>query len=108
MTDGVPSGLTVLEAIDRLRADGYTADYSVTDIGLRCNTCGRVHAVEDIDITAALRVAGASDPADEAIVIGLECGGCRTRGILVAGYGPTADPMEAAVVSRLGHDGCSD
>ena len=105
MTDAVPSGLTVFEAIDRLRVDGYTADYSVSDNGLRCNTCGRVHAVDDVDITAALRVEGASDPADEALVVGLECRGCKTRGVLVAGYGPTADPVEAAVVSRLGNRG---
>ena len=79
MTDAVPAGLTVLEAIERLRSDGYDADFSHGD-GLRCERCGRSHRVDGVDIEAALRVEGASDPADEAIVLGLRCTDCESRG----------------------------
>lgn len=105
MTDAVPAGLTVIEAIERLRSDGYDEDFSVHGDGLRCGRCGRNHPVDGIDIETALRVEGASDPADEAIVIGLRCADCESRGVLVAGYGPTADPVESEIVTRLGRGG---
>ncbi|MBK5223948.1 MAG: hypothetical protein JJE52_13965 [Acidimicrobiia bacterium] len=97
----VPSGLTVTEAIAELRADGYAEDVSVQDDGLRCSRCRHVHRVDEVVIGAALRVEGATDPGDEAIVLGLVCSSCRARAVLVAGYGPTADPVEAGVVARL-------
>ena len=97
----VPSGLTVTEAIAQLRADGYAEDVSVQGGGLRCSRCRHVHSVEEVAIGAALRVEGATDPGDEAIVLGLVCSSCRSRGVLVAGYGPTADAVEAAVVAGL-------
>lgn len=105
MTDPVPSGLTVLEAIERLRADAYDDDFSVQGDGLLCGRCGRSHGVDGIEIEVVLRVEGASDPADEAIVVGLRCTDCDSRGVLVAGYGPTADSVESAVVARLGRRG---
>ena len=69
---------------------------------VNCGHCGHLHEVEDLHVEAILRIEGASDPADEALVAGLTCSSCGARGVLVAGYGPTADPIEAAVVSRLG------
>lgn len=95
----------MLEAIGRLRSDGYDADFSVQGDGLRCGRCGRNHRVDGVEIEAVLRVEGASDPADEAIVLGVRCTECESRGVLVAGYGPTADPLESEVVARLGRGG---
>ena len=102
VTDAVPSGLTVIEAIERLRSDGYMQGFSVVGGALRCGACGWSHSAEGVEIEVALRVEGASDPADEAIVMGLRCDACQSSGVLVAGYGPTADPVESAVVLRLG------
>jgi hypothetical protein len=98
---GAPSGLTVLEAIEQLRSLGYEDDFSIVSDGVRCSRCGLVHAADNVRLIEVLRVEGASDPADEAIVAGLVCGSCRASGVLVAGYGPTEDPVEAAVLSRL-------
>lgn len=102
MTGDVPSGLTVVEAIEQLRSQGYSDDVSIVADGVRCSRCGRPHSMDGPEVTAALRVEGASDPSDEAIVAGLTCESCGARGVLVAGYGPTGDPAEAAVLRRLG------
>jgi hypothetical protein len=98
----VPSGLTVTQAVATLRADGYAQDFSVSGDGLRCSGCGHVYGVSEVVTGSVMRVEGPSDPGDEAIVVGLECPSCGTRGVLVAGYGPTADPVEAGVILRLG------
>lgn len=100
-TGSPPSGLTVLEAIEQLRAAGFADDMSARDGHVSCGHCGHLHAVEELDVQTILRVEGASDPADEALIAGLACSSCGARGLLVAGYGPTADPAEAAVIRQL-------
>jgi hypothetical protein len=42
-----------------------------------------------------------TDPADEAIVLGVECAACGVRGIVVSAYGPDADPQLIALLDRL-------
>lgn len=92
---------TVTEAVAQLEADGYTADFGVADGGLRCGACGEVHDPSEVVIERIYRFEGASDPDDEAIVLGLLCPACDRRGSLVAAYGASADPDEVAVISRL-------
>lgn len=105
MTGDVPSGLTVIEAIEQLRSHGYRDDVSIVHGEVRCSHCGGSHTVDGLEATVVLRVEGASDPADEAIVAGVTCGTCGAKGVLVAGYGPTQDPAEATVLKRLGQRG---
>ncbi|MBA2609181.1 MAG: hypothetical protein H0U92_09605 [Actinobacteria bacterium] len=94
---------TVSEAIDALRVKGYDADFSVSEEGLlRCGQCGHLHAPEDAVVNVTYRFEGASDPDDEAVILGLTCGACGSRGVLVAAYGPSASPEDAAVVAALG------
>jgi hypothetical protein len=93
---------TVVEAIEALKAQGYTADFSATRAGqLRCVSCGTVHAPEDAVIEAIARFEGASNPDDQAVVFALRCSSCGVRGVLVTAYGPTASAEEAAVVTAL-------
>lgn len=93
---------TVTEEVARLRAEGYTADFAVTDDAqLRCGTCGHSHPASDAIIESTARFEGESDPADEAVVYGLRCRSCACQGVLVAAYGPTATAEEAAVVTTL-------
>ena len=99
MADDAPD--TVTEAVELLMTDGYTANFGVTDGGLRCSACGDVHDASLVVIERIFRFEGASDPDDEAIVLGLLCPACEKRGSLVAAYGAAADPDEVAVISRL-------
>ena len=39
------------------------------------------------------RFEGASDPDDEAILLGLRCPECGALGTFTSGYGPSADPI---------------
>jgi hypothetical protein len=50
------------------------------------------------------RLEGASDPADLAIVIPLQCPHCGTDGALIAGYGPEASQAEADVLTAMPRD----
>jgi hypothetical protein len=93
--------LTVLELVAQMREAGFVGDAFAAADGVRCGSCRAVHAVEDLDVEKVGRVEGISDPDDEAIVLGLRCRSCGVRSVLVAGYGPTASPEDAAVVAAL-------
>jgi hypothetical protein len=47
------------------------------------------------------RFEGPSDPADEAIVLGVCCPKCGARGIIVSAFGPDADPEVLGAVAML-------
>ena len=97
---------TVVEELTALRSRGYAGDFTVTDdSALRCEACGHVHPPEEAVIESTARFEGASDPDDEAVVYGLRCLVCGTRGVLVATYGPMATAEEAAVVTALSRRG---
>ena len=92
---------TVSEAVAVLEAEGYAADLYARPEGIRCGACGRDHNPAAAEIHRIFRFEGTSDPGDEAIVVGLVCPACGSRGVLVAAYGPTADPEVADVVAQL-------
>ena len=101
MASDDPTPDTVTEAVALLRQQGFTTDLYARAEGVHCGACGHDHNPAVAEIHTVHRFEGASDPDDEAIVVGLVCPACGTRGVLVAAYGPTADPDVADVVAQL-------
>lgn len=93
---------TILEATERLRAEGYVDDFSSTEEGcLRCQGCGAVHDPQELTIDEVVRYEGASDPDDQEILFALKCG-CGQRGLYVSAFGPGVSSRDTAVLRRLG------
>jgi hypothetical protein len=101
MATGPEAETTVVEAIAELRRAGYSAEFSARGDGLRCTSCGNTHPASEAQMDRVVRIEGVTDPADEAIVFGLTCAHCGTRGVFVAAYGPAATEEEAAVITAL-------
>ena len=91
MTDR-PAPDTVTEAIELLRAEGYTADYELVDGVLRAERELTTCAVDIAEVERLYRFEGPSDPGDEMIVFGLHDPASGTRGTLAAAFGHSADP----------------
>lgn len=100
---GAPSdNTTLVEVLRALQQEGYRASFSATDDGrLACSSCGESTPPEAFDAQVQRRLEGASDPDDEMLVAAGACGKCGTRGTLVLGFGPAADPADGAVLERL-------
>jgi hypothetical protein len=91
--------LTVLDAVQLLERDGYTTAIKVfPDGGIRCGSCARTHLIGSALVDRVYRFEGASDPDDEAIVLGLRCPHCDAKSTLVSAFGPNAEP---AVLQQL-------
>ena len=90
MSDDDPT--TVTDAVVSLAAEGYGDDLRLDGSVLHCNVCGTTHPADAAVVERVLRFEGPSDPADEAIVLGLRCPHCGAQGSLVSAFGPDADP----------------
>ena len=92
---------TVAEALALLAADGYAEDYNLQGHAVTCPGCQGVHDLESVVVERQYRFEGPSDPADEAIVLGLHCVSCGSRGVLVSAFGPDTDPGLIELLRRL-------
>ncbi len=99
LADAAPD--SVRAAITLLADAGYTADLSPRGGALHCAACGQDHDATGARVDHLFRFEGASDPDDEAIVLGLTCPACGERGVLVSGYGPSTDPDEIDLILSL-------
>ena len=94
---------TVTDALTRLRADGYTADFSATAQGdLACQGCSLTVHPTDVQVDHTIRFEGDTNPDDQDILFAIQCA-CGCKGTYSAAYGPAAPPDDAVVLRLLAH-----
>ena len=94
---------TVTEAVNGLRCRGFTVDFNLAENCLVCNdatSASSVFDVNDFEIVEFYRFEGNSDPADEAVVYAIQSN-TGIKGVLVNGYGISADPMSDEMAKKL-------
>ena len=89
---------TITEAVRELKQRGYTKDFNLKENCIVCND-EKFHA-EDFEIVEVYRFEGETDPADEAVVYAITSNK-GDRGVLVSGYGISADEMGAEMARKL-------
>lgn len=89
---------TVTAAVNGLKQRGFNIDFNLEE---NCIVCHQDRFNPgDFEIVEVYRFEGNTDPADEAVVYGIES---RTglRGILVSAYGHYSDSMSAEMARKL-------
>lgn len=89
---------TVSAAVEGLNERGYTLDFNLEENCLVCKE-DKFH-LEDFEIVEVHRFEGNTDPADEAVVYAIESNNGQ-KGILVNGYGISADPLSNEMARKL-------
>jgi NADPH:quinone reductase len=89
---------TVTDAINRLRKQGFIIDFNLKGDWLIGNR--EKFEAEDFKIVEVYRYEGNSDPADEAIVYGIESNS-GLKGILVKGYGISSDYVSNEILKKF-------
>src|SRR5690349_9129746 len=92
---------TLSEVINELRKRGYTEDLNLQSDCLLCQGGKLALQPEDFNIDRFYRFEGASDPADQAILYAISSEKYNLKGVLVNGYGTSADPLTDAMVRKL-------
>lgn len=83
---------TISEAIEKLKAQGFTLDFNLQQNRLKVGE--QDYTADEFEIVDLYRYEGPSDPADEATVYAL-ANKSGLKGVLVTGYGATADDEAA-------------
>lgn len=99
-----PSGRTpdtVSEAVALLAAAGYVDELQLAADGLTLAGSWALHPIATTTVDYSFRFEGPSDPADEAIVLGVTCTEWDRKGVIVSAYGPYADPEHATLLAAL-------
>jgi hypothetical protein len=92
---------TMTDALDRLRSEGFLDHFRVDEGTVTALKAGRSFRPEELVIARELRFEGASNPADESILLALKSEDGAVKGTLCAAYGPEAPAAEAAVLQAL-------
>jgi len=96
-----PTPTTVTEAVAFLREQGYTDEVELKGTDLVSGRTNITCALANVIVDHTFRFEGNSDPADEAIVLGLRYPDSDIRATLVSAFGPDADPATAEFFRRL-------
>ena len=89
---------TVTQAVNGLKKRGFTLDLNLKENCLVCHD--DKFDVNEFEIVEVYLFEGNSDPADEAVVYGIESLRGQ-KGVLVNGYGISADPMSSEMAKKL-------
>ena len=81
-----------------MRKRGFTLDFNLAENCLICQ--GNRFDVRDFEISEWYRFEGDTDPSDEAVVYAVESGN-GVKGVLVTGYGISAEGMSAELAQKL-------
>jgi len=100
---------TLASAVERLVAEGFTANFGVAGGRLRAHDTGRTFAAHEVLIREYERFEGVSDPDDMAIVYAIESLN-GTRGVLTDAFGVYASPtvsvfLQNVPIRRIVHAG---
>jgi hypothetical protein len=90
----------MVDAINDLRARGFDMDFNLRETELECTTNGRNLSPDEFDIVEVFRFEGMTNPSDQSILYAIESHD-GLKGVLVNGYGPSADPISQAMVAKL-------
>ncbi len=91
---------TVSKAIEELRKQGYITDFNIDENSITCSD-GKFGA-DNFEVVDVYRYEGDTDPADEAAVYAIRSS-TGLKGILVTGYGASADTVSEEILEKLGN-----
>ena len=93
---------TLVEAVAALRTEGYTEDFDLRSDCIDCRDATLRLFPHEFEIDKVFRFYGPSDPDDESILYAISSESFGIKGLLVNGYGVSADPLTAEMVKKLG------
>jgi hypothetical protein len=91
---------TVSDAVRGLKQRGYTIDFNLGADQITCSAPSVTLRPDEFEITEVYRFEGDSNPDDEAVVYAIESKHGH-RGVLVNGFGISADALGQEMVRRL-------
>ena len=99
--DAIEQYDTLTEAIEALQAQGYVEDFNLKKHRLECRNGDIMLSPNDFEIDKVFRFYGPSDVDDESILYAISSAAFDLKGLLVNGYGATADVPSNEMMEKL-------
>ncbi len=92
---------TLSETINGLKKEGYTLDFNINKEAVICDQQNINLSPEDFAIDKVYRFEGESNPEDQSILYAISSNKFNVKGVLVNGYGISADEKSNALIAKL-------
>jgi hypothetical protein len=92
---------TLSDALTGLRKKGYTTDFNIYKDCLVCDHLDVSLSPVDFEIDAVFRFEDGTNPDDQAILYAISSQKFGVKGVLVNGYGISADDETNALIEKL-------
>ncbi|MGH2566217.1 MAG: phosphoribosylpyrophosphate synthetase [Ginsengibacter sp.] len=92
---------TVSNALNSLKARGYTRDFNIAFDKLICSETKECLNPQEFEITQVYRFEGESNPSDEAVLYAVESKDGNMKGAIVNAYGTYADDISDEMIKKL-------
>lgn len=91
---------TLSEAIEKLKAEGYTYDFNQQGDHITCKALTKNFAPKEFTITHTYRFEGMSSAGDNSVLYAIEAND-GTKGQLVDAYGVYADSLSPEMIEKF-------
>jgi len=92
---------TLSETINGLKKEGYTLDFNIRQEYVACHVPITILSPDDFEIDKVYRFEGETNPDDQSILYAISSSKFEVKGILVNGYGISADEATDALIAKL-------
>lgn len=92
---------TVVQALQGLKASGYTLDLNIDFDQLRCAENGLCLNPNEFEVTEVHRFEGDTNPSDEDVVYAIASKDGQYKGTLTSAYGLYADSVSTEMLQKL-------
>ena len=92
---------TVTEALQDLKAKGYTIDFNIAFDKLICSNNEILLNPDGFEITEFYRFEGDTDPGDENVVYAIESKDKKIKGVIMSAYGMYAENSSNEMIKKL-------
>jgi hypothetical protein len=92
---------TLVDAINGLKARGYTEDFNLKENYLDCSNSKHQLSPDDFKVDNVFRFEGESDPEDQAVLYAISSEKYNLKGTLVNAYGIYSDNQANEIIKKL-------
>ncbi len=92
---------TLSEAIDALKAQGYTEDFNLKKNCIECENGKHSLKHNEFKIDKSFRFDVNEDPSDQSVLYAISSWTSNVKGVLVSGYGMFTDELTNEMLEKL-------
>jgi hypothetical protein len=97
----MPAYDNLVEALDDLKARGFTTDFNLAFDKVECKATGTCLRPEEFEIVEHYRFEGETNPSDSSVIYAIKAIQGDMKGVLISAYGAYSDEIHNSMIQKL-------